>query len=130
MSLPARLTHLLERLGVNTAECLRSDGRCSISYEAGRLDIIPLPGKRALLEALVTYLPPDPARRRASLEQALRLSAAQMTVRPDVLVHMAEQDALVLQHEFGLDMSVPEMESAVEQFLHAVDVWRRLCEKP
>ncbi len=124
-----RLVQLLDLLGVDAGDCLRTDGRCSVPYKGGRLDILPLTGKRAILETLVVYLPTESEPRRACIVQALRFAAAQMQARPDVLAQSQEQDALVLQHEFGLDMSVPEMATVVEHFLHAADIWRRICDK-
>lgn len=127
--IPQRLAQLLERLGVDVGACLRTDGRFSVPYASGRLDIIPLPGKRTILETVIVFLPAEAEPRRICIEQALRLAAAQMQARSDVLALSRELDALVLQHEIGLDMSVPEMSDAVEQFLFAADLWRRICNK-
>lgn len=127
---PSRLVQLLERLGLNAADCARADGRYSIPIKEGRLDLLALTNKRLLLETVMAYLPPEAAPRRACFERALRFAATQMSVRADILSYAPEQGALVLQHELSLAMTLPEMEAALEYFLQAADLWRQALHQP
>lgn len=124
--LPKNFRLLLEKLRVSVSECMRTDGRYSLSYEGGRLDIYPLTGGRLVLETMLVELPTETSLRRALLESALRYSTLQMKKRQDTLAQTPAADLLVLQCELDPVASVVEMETSMSQFLNAAERWRRV----
>lgn len=117
------LLHLLEKLGVRAMRP-RADGRYSLNFDRDRrLDVHPLPDGRLVLETAVVFLPAEGADRSALLERALRFSTSRMPRRHDVLCLSAGSDALLLQCEVPARAGVVATESALTQFLQAVDAW-------
>lgn len=125
-TLPIHLTQFLAKHGIKAADCMRSDGRCSLPYDGGRLDIFPLSNTKVVLEAEVVQLPFDIAVKNTLIECALHFSTTQMRVRQDSLAEVSMQNALVLQHDIGAVESLMAMETAITDFLNAVDRWRRV----
>lgn len=107
-------------------ECLRTDGRYSLAYDGGRLDVYPLAGGRLVLETMLAELPTETSQRRVMLESALRYSTSQMKIRQDTLAQTPAADALVLQCELDSTASLLDMEASVSQFLNAAERWRRV----
>lgn len=124
--LPKNFRLLLEKLCLSVRECIRTDGRYSLSYGGGRLDIYPLADGRLVLETMLLELPTETSPRRALLESALRYSTSQMKKRQDVLAQTPAADALILQCELDPIASPVEMETSVSQFLNAAERWRRV----
>lgn len=104
---------------------MRTDGRYSLSYDGGRLDVYPLAGGRLVLETMLIELPAETSLRRTLLESALRYSTSQMKKRQDTLAQNSAADALVLQCELDPVASLFDMETSVSQFLNAAERWRR-----
>ncbi len=127
--LPRSLTRLFDKLGLNVENCMRADGRCSLFYDSGRLDIYPLPGGRVVLEASIVPLPIDLKAKRAVLEPALRFSAMNLKRRHDTLTSSASQDELLLQHDLGVVGELFALEAGIAQFLNAVNYWRMYMNK-
>lgn len=124
--LPKNFRLVLEKLEVSAGDCVRTDGRYSLSYDGGRLDVYPLAGGRLVLESLLVDLPTETTARRAMLELALRYSTSLMKKRQDTLAQTPAADALVLQRELDSVASPLEMETSVSQFLNAVGRWQQV----
>ncbi len=127
--LPRSLTRLFDKLGLNAERCMRADGRCSLFYDGGRLDIYPLPGGRLVLEASIAPLPTDIKAKRTVLEPALRFSAMNLKKRHDTLTTSTSQDELLLQHDLGVIGELFALEAGIAQFLNAVNHWRMYMNK-
>ncbi len=127
--LPRSLTRLFDKLGLDVGNCMRADGRCSLFYDSGRLDIYPLPGGRLVLEASIVPLPTGVKEKRAVLELALRFSAMNLKRRHDTLTSSANQDELLLQHDLGVVSELLALETGIAQFLNSVNYWRMYMNK-
>jgi hypothetical protein len=116
---------MFTRLGVIPKDCQRSDGRYSLQFDGGRLDIFPMPGDRAILESEISELPAEAQPRSAMLERALKFSTTQMKSRRETLALNTVLNSLILQRIMAPTLSPMETEAAVEQFMDAVHLWCR-----
>lgn len=130
LSVPAALGQLLTRLGLTPESCRREDGRLSLHYRQGRLDLHLLAQGQIVFETVVAELPEEVEARTERLQKAAAFAAGRLLRRADVLALTPGQNTLLLQWDATACDSPAAMETALHQFLDSAEIWRRYLTNP
>ena len=98
--------------------------RVSISFDTVRAHLQGLPGNQLLIEARVCDLPSSQSAVERLVEKALTVSLGRLRDNPSVLTIDDVGSALWLQRRLAVSVSTERLDSAVEQLVNEVEIWR------
>ena len=115
---------LLQQLGVSQPVQMRVDGRASLDYAGGRLDVYPLPGGPLICQVTLCSLGMGSMEEdNERISRLLRYSLTQISQPFAIMAHSHVGNSLVLQCALSDRLSGVDMQSAISQFLNAADKW-------
>lgn len=100
--------------------------KLSVSFDQVRVHLSELPNHTLLIESRVCDLPTTPTEQDRVVTRLLSISLARMQSNPASLCVDAEHNALWLQRRLSKEITLDQLNTAVESLVNEIDLWRSL----